>query len=53
LFDPFQAIILRIKINTRAARDKNGMVINPNHSINFVVHEKPCTQGAALSGKIL
>jgi len=30
----------------------NGIVMNPNHSKYFVVHDIPCIHGATLSGNI-
>lgn len=40
-------------ITLNAANAKNGIVTNPNHSMNLVVHEIPSVQGAADSGRIL
>ena len=34
-------INIRIPKNVKAARDNNGIVINPNQEINLVVHETP------------
>jgi hypothetical protein len=48
----FQKITVRIVIITNDTRDRNGIVINPNHSIYFVVQEIPWIQGATDSGRI-
>lgn len=37
-------------MDIKAKRDRSGIVINPNHSICFVVHEIPNTHGDELSG---
>ena len=37
----------------KAAIERKGIVMNPNHSMNFVVQETPEIQGEVLSGSIL
>ncbi len=41
---------MQIAIARNEHKDKKGIVTNPNHSINFVVHEIPAAQGVKLSG---
>ncbi len=40
-------------IAAKERKDRNGIVIKPNHSMYFVVHEIPSVQGSAASGMIL
>src|SRR3989344_2200902 len=39
--------IIQAVMITKAMKDKSGIVINPNHAKNLVVHDTPSTQGTS------